>query len=146
MEEAGYEAVYAAGFCVEASYGYPDTGMLTMPECACRAAAITAATDLPVICGADTGFGNAVNVIRTVREFERAGGAAIHLEDQVSPERCCLRKCGRTAQWKSREGKSRRASLRGWPRPGTGGLSDTGAISAEHGSLRPPKPPPAALP
>ena len=88
VEEAGYEAVYVSGFCVEASYGYPDTGMLTMTECAGRAATIAAATDLPVICDADTGFGNAVNVVRTVREFERAGVAAIHLEDQVSPKRC----------------------------------------------------------
>ena len=88
VEEAGYEAVYVSGFCVEASYGYPDTGLLTMSECADRAAVVAAATDLPVICDADTGFGNAVNVVRTVRQFERAGVAAIHLEDQVSPKRC----------------------------------------------------------
>lgn len=88
VEEAGCEAVYVSGFCVEASYGYPDTGLLTMSECADRAAVVAAATELPVICDADTGFGNAVNVVRTVREFERAGAAAIHLEDQVSPKRC----------------------------------------------------------
>ena len=88
VEEAGYEAVYVSGFCVEASYGYPDTGLLTMSECADRAAVVAAATELPVICDADTGFGNAVNVVRTVRQFERAGVAAIHLEDQVSPKRC----------------------------------------------------------
>ena len=88
VEEAGCEAVYVSGFCVEASYGYPDTGLLTMSECADRAAVVAAATELPVICDADTGFGNAVNVVRTVREFERAGAAALHLEDQVSPKRC----------------------------------------------------------
>ena len=73
---------------IKASYGYPDTGLLTMSECADRAAVAAAATELPVICDADTGFGNAVNVVRTVREFERAGAAALHLEDQVSPKRC----------------------------------------------------------
>ena len=88
VEEAAYEAVYISGFCVEASYGYPDTGMLTMTECVDRASVIAAATELPVICDADTGFGNAVNVVRTVRQFERAGVAAIHLEDQASPKRC----------------------------------------------------------
>ena len=88
IEEAGYEAIYVSGFCVEASYGYPDTGMLTMTEFTDRAASIVASTGLPVLCDADTGFGNAVNVVRTTQQFERAGVAGIHLEDQLMPKKC----------------------------------------------------------
>ena len=72
-EEAGYQAVYISGFCVEASFGYPDVGVISMTEFVDRAASVAAATERPVICDADTGFGNAVNVVRTVRELERDG-------------------------------------------------------------------------
>ena len=88
LQEAGFEAVYMSGFAVSASYGVPDTGILTLTEVVSRAASIAEAIDIPVICDADTGYGNAINVIRTVREFERAGVAGIHLEDQVLPKKC----------------------------------------------------------
>jgi 2-methylisocitrate lyase-like PEP mutase family enzyme len=88
VEEAGFEVGYVSGFAVEASYGNPDMGMLTMTEVVTRAASVAEAVELPVICDADTGFGNAVNVIRTVREFEKAGVAGIHLEDQDLPKKC----------------------------------------------------------
>ncbi|MGE0718453.1 MAG: oxaloacetate decarboxylase, partial [Alphaproteobacteria bacterium] len=88
VQEAGFDAVYISGFCVEASYGLPDMGMLTMTEVVDRAAAVADSVDLPVICDADTGYGNAVNVIRTVQMFERAGIAGVHIEDQVLPKKC----------------------------------------------------------
>ena len=88
VEEAGFEAVYISGFCLEASYGLPDMGILTMTEIVSRAASTAAAVGIPLICDADTGYGNAVNVIRTVQEFERAGVAGIHLEDQILPKKC----------------------------------------------------------
>ena len=87
-EEAGYQAVYISGFCVEASFGYPDVGVISMTEFVDRAASVAAATERPVICDADTGFGNAVNVVRTVRELERTGVAGLHLEDQRMPKKC----------------------------------------------------------
>jgi 2-methylisocitrate lyase-like PEP mutase family enzyme len=68
--------------------GRPDVGLLTMTEMVDAARRITAAVDVPVIADADTGYGNALNIVRTVREYERAGVAAIHLEDQVAPKRC----------------------------------------------------------
>lgn len=88
VQEAGFEMVYVSGQAMAASYGLPDLGLLTMSEVVSRAASITEAVDIPVICDADTGYGDAINVIRTVREFERAGVAGIHLEDQVSSKRC----------------------------------------------------------
>lgn len=88
VQEAGFDAVYISGFCVEASFGLPDMGMLTMTEVVDRAAAVADAVELPVICDADTGYGNAVNVIRTVQAFERAGISGIHLEDQALPKKC----------------------------------------------------------
>jgi 2-methylisocitrate lyase-like PEP mutase family enzyme len=88
IEKAGFEAAYMSGFCVEGSYGFPDVGYLGMSEMAGRAAIMAQATTLPLICDADTGYGNVVNVTRTVREFERAGVAAIQLEDQQLPKKC----------------------------------------------------------
>ena len=88
-EEAGFRAVYLTGFGVSASLlGRPDIGLLTMTEMVDTARRITSAVDVPVLADADTGYGNALNVIRTVQEYERAGVAGIHLEDQVSPKRC----------------------------------------------------------
>lgn len=88
IEKAGFEAAYMSGFAVEGTYGFPDVGYLGMSEMAARAAMIAGAIDLPLICDCDTGYGNVVNVIRTVREFERAGVAAIQLEDQELPKKC----------------------------------------------------------
>src|SRR2546421_269248 len=84
IEEAGFSAVYMTGFGTAAGrLGRPDVGLLTMSEMVDNARRIVDAVQLPVIADADTGYGNAINVIRTVQEFERAGVAAIHLEDQV---------------------------------------------------------------
>lgn len=85
---AGFGAVYCTGFGTAASYGLPDVGLLGLHEMASNGRRIAAAVDVPVICDADTGFGNAVNVARTVREYAAAGIAALHLEDQVWPKRC----------------------------------------------------------
>src|SRR5947207_9775230 len=85
VEEAGFSCVYMTGFGTAASLlGRPDVGLLTLTEMAGNAARIVRATGLPVIADADTGYGNAINVIRTVQEYERAGVAGIHIEDQVS--------------------------------------------------------------
>jgi 2,3-dimethylmalate lyase len=89
VEEAGFSAVYMTGFGTAASrLGRPDVGLLTMTEMVDNARAIARAVQLPLIADADTGYGNAINVVRTVQEFEQAGVAAIHLEDQVAPKRC----------------------------------------------------------
>lgn len=89
IEEAGFPAVYVSGAAVSASLlGAPDVGLLTLSEMLAHAQRIVHAVRLPVIVDADTGYGNAINVIRTVREFERIGVAAIHLEDQTFPKRC----------------------------------------------------------
>ena len=89
VEAAGFPAVYMTGFGTTASLlGRPDVGLLTMTEMVQAAGRIRSAVEVPVIADADTGYGNALNVIRTVREYEAAGVAAIHLEDQVAPKRC----------------------------------------------------------
>jgi 2-methylisocitrate lyase-like PEP mutase family enzyme len=87
-EQAGFKSVYMTGAGTSASLGYPDFGLLTMSEMVDRAGVIARAVKIPVIADADTGYGNELNVTRTVREFERAGAAGIHIEDQVSPKRC----------------------------------------------------------
>lgn len=89
VELAGFDAVYVTGFGAAASrLGRPDVGLLGMSEMADQAAAAVATTSIPVIADADTGYGNALNVIRTVRAYEVAGVAALQLEDQVHPKRC----------------------------------------------------------
>jgi carboxyvinyl-carboxyphosphonate phosphorylmutase len=89
VEQAGFDAVYMTGFGTAASLlGRPDVGLLGLAEMADNARRIVGATDRPVVADADTGYGNPINVIRTVQEFERAGVAGIHLEDQVAPKRC----------------------------------------------------------
>ncbi len=89
VEEAGFDVVYMTGFGTAASrLGRPDVGLLTMTEMVDNARYIARAVQLPVIADADTGYGNAINVVRTVQEFEQAGVGAIHLEDQVAPKRC----------------------------------------------------------
>jgi 2-methylisocitrate lyase-like PEP mutase family enzyme len=88
VEEAGFEAAYLSGGAVARSMGIPDIGLVTMSETIERAAQVVSAVKLPLIADADTGYGNAVNLVRTVREFERVGVAAIHIEDQITPKRC----------------------------------------------------------
>ena len=87
-ERLGFQAVYLSGGALSASYGVPDVGLLTLTEFVEEARRIAAATPLPLLCDADTGFGEALNVERTVRLFEGAGAAGIHLEDQHLPKRC----------------------------------------------------------
>jgi len=87
-ERAGFRAVYLSGAALSASLALPDVGLVTLTEFVSAAKAITDATPLPLVCDADTGFGEALNVERTVRQFESAGVAGIHLEDQVMPKRC----------------------------------------------------------
>ncbi|MGH9057734.1 MAG: isocitrate lyase/PEP mutase family protein [Acidimicrobiales bacterium] len=89
VEEAGFPAIYMTGFGTAASYlGRPDVGLLSMSEMVDQARRIAAAVDVPVIADADTGYGNPINVIRTVHEYERAGVAALHIEDQEAPKKC----------------------------------------------------------
>jgi 2-methylisocitrate lyase-like PEP mutase family enzyme len=88
VEEAGFEAAYLSGGAVARSMGIPDIGLVTMSEVIERAAQVVAAVKIPIIADADTGYGNAVNLVRSVREFERTGVAAIHIEDQITPKRC----------------------------------------------------------
>ena len=89
VRSAGFPVAYLTGAGVSVSgYGLPDIGLVTGSEMADRAAMIVQASGLPVIADADTGYGNALNVARTVRAYERAGVAAIQFEDQVFPKRC----------------------------------------------------------
>jgi methylisocitrate lyase len=89
IERAGFQAVYVSGAGLSnATAGVPDVGLLTLSEVARLAGYIADAVNIPALVDADTGFGGAENVARTVREFERAGVAGLHLEDQVFPKRC----------------------------------------------------------
>jgi 2-methylisocitrate lyase-like PEP mutase family enzyme len=89
LEAAGFEAIYMTGYGTSLSLtGLPDVGLATMSEMVANARYIAAAVQVPLIADADTGFGNAINVIRTIREYIGAGVAGIHMEDQVSPKRC----------------------------------------------------------
>jgi 2-methylisocitrate lyase-like PEP mutase family enzyme len=87
-QAAGFETVYMTGFGTAAARGHPDLGLLTLTEMVANARTLAQAVSIPVVCDADTGYGNALNVVRTVHEFEDAGAAAIHIEDQVWPKRC----------------------------------------------------------
>jgi len=89
VQHMGFEALYATGAGVAASLlGEPDVGLVTMSEQVAQVRHIVNAVEIPVISDADTGYGGIINVARTVREFEKAGVAAIHIEDQVMPKRC----------------------------------------------------------
>ena len=88
IERAGFDAVYMTGAGTAATLGYPDFGLITMSEMVANASRIAAAVGLPVIADADTGYGNELNVVRTVREYETAGVAGIHIEDQGFPKKC----------------------------------------------------------
>lgn len=89
VEQAGFGVVYMTGFGTTASLiGRPDVGLLGGAEMVDNARRIVAAVDVPVIADADTGYGNAINVVRTVQSYEQAGVAGVHLEDQVMPKKC----------------------------------------------------------
>jgi len=87
-EQAGYHAVYMTGAGTAAALGYPDYGLITMSEMAENAARLAAAVTIPVIADADTGYGNELNVTRTVREYQKRGVAGLHIEDQGFPKKC----------------------------------------------------------
>jgi methylisocitrate lyase len=87
-ERVGFQAVYLSGAALSASLALPDVGLTTLSEFVEAARSIATATRLPLLCDADTGFGEALNVERTVRLFECAGAAGLHLEDQQMPKRC----------------------------------------------------------
>lgn len=88
VEAAGYDAVYMTGAGVSSTFGLPDYGLLTLTEMAGQAGRIARAVSIPTIADADTGYGNELNVTRTIHEYEAAGVAALHIEDQLSPKRC----------------------------------------------------------
>jgi 2,3-dimethylmalate lyase len=84
----GFDALYMTGFGTAASLGMPDVGLATLTEMAANVARVVEASGLPVIADADTGYGNPLNVQRTVRAYQRAGAVALHLEDQAFPKKC----------------------------------------------------------
>jgi len=88
IEQAGFPLVYMTGAGTAASFGYPDYGLLTMTEMAENAGMIAASVAVPVIADADTGYGNELNVTRTVRDYWRRGVAGLHIEDQAFPKKC----------------------------------------------------------
>lgn len=88
VEQAGFNVVYASGGAIARSAGYPDLGLLSVSEICQTLSHIVDVTKLPVIADADTGYGNALNVKRTMKMFEQTGVAALHLEDQNFPKRC----------------------------------------------------------
>ena len=89
LEHAGFPALYMSGYGTSLNLlGLPDAGLITLTEMALNAKLIASAVRAPLIADADTGFGNAINVVRTVEEYIRAGVAGMHLEDQVAPKRC----------------------------------------------------------
>ncbi len=88
VQLAGFDAVYLTGGGYSRANGYPDLGLLTMSENVDFISRTVDAVDIPVIADMDTGYGNALNVIRSVREYEKTGVAGFHLEDQVSPKKC----------------------------------------------------------
>jgi 2-methylisocitrate lyase-like PEP mutase family enzyme len=88
IDRAGFQCAYMTGAGTSATLGYPDYGLVTMTEMVANATRIVNSMSIPLISDADTGYGNELNVYRTVQEFERAGVAAIHIEDQVFPKRC----------------------------------------------------------
>jgi 2-methylisocitrate lyase-like PEP mutase family enzyme len=88
VAQAGFSAVYMTGAGTSVSHGYPDFGLLTMSEMVENAGRIVRAVNVPVIADADTGYGNELNVFRTVQEYQQRGVAGIHIEDPVSPKKC----------------------------------------------------------
>lgn len=88
IEKKGFDGVYVSGAVLSAELGLPDIGLTTLSEVAGRAGQIARMTELPVLVDADTGFGEPMNVARTVQTLEDAGVAGLHIEDQVNPKRC----------------------------------------------------------
>ena len=88
IEQAGFQGVYVTGGGIARSSGVPDIGLITLSEQVARVKMICEAVAVPVLADADTGYGNALNLMRTVREMEAAGAAGVHIEDQVTPKRC----------------------------------------------------------
>src|SRR5438477_6750830 len=88
VEQAGFEAIWASGFEISAAWGVPDASTLTMTENLDVVKQISDAVSIPVIADGDTGYGNAINVMRTVEAYEQAGIAGISLEDNIFPKRC----------------------------------------------------------
>ncbi|MCB1546723.1 MAG: isocitrate lyase/PEP mutase family protein [Hyphomicrobiaceae bacterium] len=89
IEQIGFKLAYVSGYGISVNHiGRPDVGLTTLSEVTDVAGKIASAVDIPIICDADTGYGNAINVMRTVEQFIRSGAAGIHLEDQVAPKRC----------------------------------------------------------
>jgi len=88
IEQAGFQGVYITGGGIARSTGVPDIGLITLNEQVARVKMICEAVAVPVLADADTGYGNAINLMRTVREMEAVGTAGIHIEDQVTPKRC----------------------------------------------------------
>ncbi|MCC7045955.1 MAG: isocitrate lyase/PEP mutase family protein [Alphaproteobacteria bacterium] len=88
IEQNGFPVVYMSGGCTAGMLGFPDYGLTTMSEMVANAGRIAAAVEIPLIADADTGYGNELNVVRTVREYEQRGVAAFHIEDQVFPKKC----------------------------------------------------------
>ena len=131
IESAGFEAVYMTGFGTAAStLGYPDIGLLTMTDMVADVKRIADAVTIPVIADADTGYGNHLNVIRTVEEYEKAGSAAIQIEDQVSPKRCGHMEGHKLVSPGEMVAKIR-AAVRARQDPDTVIIARTDAISAE---------------
>lgn len=88
VEQAGFDLIYASGGAIARASGVPDIGLLSFKEVVDHLSQITEVTNIPIIADADTGFGNAVNVFRTVKTYENIGIAGLHLEDQTFPKRC----------------------------------------------------------
>lgn len=88
VEQAGFSAIYASGGAIARSCGFPDLGLISIDEICQRLQQMVEVTTIPIIADADTGFGNTLNVRRTIQQFERVGVAGLHIEDQTSPKRC----------------------------------------------------------
>lgn len=88
IEQAGFSTVYLTGGGFSRTWGFPDLGLMTLMENVSFITRVCDSVNIPVIADADTGYGNVLNVIRTVREYERSGVAGFHLEDQVTPKKC----------------------------------------------------------
>ena len=88
VAQAEFSAVYMTGAGTSCSHGYPDYGLITMSEMVANAGRMADAVNQPVISDADNGYGNELNTFRTIQEFEKAGVAGVHLEDQAFPKRC----------------------------------------------------------
>lgn len=90
VEEAGFPACSISGYCLAGSMGFPDIGLMTMSEVVNRSKYVAESVNIPVIADADTGYGSYINVARTIKEFERAGLAGVHIEDQPNPKDVAL--------------------------------------------------------